>query len=601
VPHLSPGRALLRLGGPYATFPRRVQELEGFARPLWGLAPLGAGGGAFEHWETVRGGLVSGTDPDHPEYWGAVGPRDQRTVEMAAIGAALLLAPSELWEPLSPTQQAQLGAWLETVDAYPARPNNWLFFAVLVDLGLRRVGVRSEASPVAVANLDAVADCRLGGGWYADGPGGAVDWYGAFSFHVCGLLYAASGLGDPAHSDQFREWAAAFALDHVGWFAPDGAALPVGRSLTYRFAQAAFWGALAVAGVEALPWGELKGIYLRNLRHWSRRPIFERDGVLSVGYGYANPRLGETYISPCSPYWAMKAFLPLAVPADHPFWTSEEQPLRQASTARVQHHAHLAVTADSEQALAVGGSWGAPSFVVEGRAKYARFAYSSLGGPCLEFAEGPDGPVLDATLSVVFDRERHVREAAVDTEWDAEAIASCWTPTPGVAVDSVLWGQAPWHVRIHLVETDRPLVVEDWGMSLGYELDGQALYRLALDAQPGRAVATSPLGRSGILDPGRERRAELRRTAPNADIAWPRAVVPLLTAQLQAGRHELTTLVFRSGPTGAGLWDELPGIPDCAARLLLARGRRSMPTAVRRLTGRLVSGPDRRAGHDRRR
>lgn len=60
--------------------------------------------------------------------------------------------------------------------------------------------------------------------------------------------------------------------------------------MTYRFAMAAFWGALALAlalaGEEALPWGVVKGLYLRHLRWWSRPEIADRDGVLSVGYGY---------------------------------------------------------------------------------------------------------------------------------------------------------------------------------------------------------------------------------------------------------------------------------------------------------------------------
>jgi len=42
--------------------------LEGFARRLWGLAPLAMGGGAFEGWTRIREGLAAGSDPKHPEY-----------------------------------------------------------------------------------------------------------------------------------------------------------------------------------------------------------------------------------------------------------------------------------------------------------------------------------------------------------------------------------------------------------------------------------------------------------------------------------------------------------------------------------------------------
>ena len=65
-----------------------------------GLAPLGAGGGDFAHWHRFAEGLANGTDPAHPEYWGTVNGRDQRMVELAALGFALALVPEKIWEPL---------------------------------------------------------------------------------------------------------------------------------------------------------------------------------------------------------------------------------------------------------------------------------------------------------------------------------------------------------------------------------------------------------------------------------------------------------------------------------------------------------------------
>ena len=72
-----------------------------------------------------------------------------------------------------------------------------------------------------------------------------------------------------------------------------GAAIPFGRSQTYRFAFAAFWAAVALAGVE-LPYpvndkGTLKGLLLRHLRWWSsKRDIFNTDGTLNIGFTYPN-------------------------------------------------------------------------------------------------------------------------------------------------------------------------------------------------------------------------------------------------------------------------------------------------------------------------
>ncbi|MGO8462910.1 DUF2264 domain-containing protein, partial [Rhizobium ruizarguesonis] len=76
-------------------------------------------------------------------------------------------------------------------------------------------------------------------------------------------------------------------------FAADWAAIPFGLSLTYRFACAGFWSALAFADVEALPLGEVKHLCLQHLRWWKDKPIADLDGVLSIGFGYPNLLMSE--------------------------------------------------------------------------------------------------------------------------------------------------------------------------------------------------------------------------------------------------------------------------------------------------------------------
>ena len=76
LPYFSQGNARVRIDGAGAHFDRTAADLEGFARPLWGLAPLGAGGGDFRHWDRFAEGLANGVDPKHPEYWGTLHGRD---------------------------------------------------------------------------------------------------------------------------------------------------------------------------------------------------------------------------------------------------------------------------------------------------------------------------------------------------------------------------------------------------------------------------------------------------------------------------------------------------------------------------------------------
>src|SRR5260370_29575964 len=137
---LSPGGARVRLASSGARFDDAAAELEGFTRPLWGLVPLAAGGGRFDGWDRVCAGLANGTDPDHPEVWGLATERDQRLVEMAAIGFALALVPQLVWDPLPARARANLVDWLGAINEVETVDNNWRVFPILVNLGLQRVG-----------------------------------------------------------------------------------------------------------------------------------------------------------------------------------------------------------------------------------------------------------------------------------------------------------------------------------------------------------------------------------------------------------------------------------------------------------------------------
>lgn len=85
----SAGGARVKLGHGGAGFDPVAAELEGYARALWGLGPLLASEPDHPAFRTLRAkwveGLINGTDPNHPEYWGDCQDRDQRLVEQAAI------------------------------------------------------------------------------------------------------------------------------------------------------------------------------------------------------------------------------------------------------------------------------------------------------------------------------------------------------------------------------------------------------------------------------------------------------------------------------------------------------------------------------------
>ncbi len=455
----------MRLSAAAAHFDRAAAELEGFARPLWGIAPLVAGGGDFAHWQLYRDGLSAGTDPDHPDYWGDIGDIDQRQVELAAIGFALRIARSQLWDPLDNAAKRHVAAYLISGREHEFVDSNWKFFRVLIDLGLMHCGVVVDPQK-RETYLDDLERFVLGNGWYRDGPIRSADHYIPFAFHFYGLVYSVLA-DDPARADRYRARAAEFARSIRHWYAADGAALPFGRSLTYRFAHAGFWGALAFAGVEALPWGRIKGYYLRNLRWWARQPIFDRDGVLSVGYGYPNLLMSESYNSAGSPYWALKAFLPLALPEKHPFWSTEEAeaetfdaPVPLPEPGMVAQHlpGHIVALASGQEYR----QWrGMPE-------KYGKFAYSTRYGFSIEADDRHFASVACDGMLGFCDDGRHLRmresnEAALIA---GDTLYARWRPYADVLVETWLIPAGLWHIRLHEVTTPRRLEVVEGGFAI---------------------------------------------------------------------------------------------------------------------------------------
>lgn len=562
LPFYSKGGALLEMGQTGAVYEERTAQMEAFARPLWGLVPHAAGGGESKLWETYLRGIRSGTDPEHEEYWGVTGAFDQRFVEMAAIGLALCLCPERIWSPLNEREKANLAAWLDQINHHDLPANNWRFFIVLVNLGLKRAGgpYNSQSLNAALELLDTfyIAD-----GWYSDGITEQRDYYVPFAMHFYGLIYAAlMEKEDPERSARFKERAAKFAQDFIYWFAADGSALAFGRSLTYRFAQAGFWGALAYAGVEAMDWGIVKGLLLRNLRWWFAQPIFYPDGRLTIGYTYSNLLMAEGYNAPGSPYWAFKAFLPLALADDHPFWTAEEKELPKLKPLSVQEHAYMIVTHDDQHVVALTSGQYAGFEPAHTTSKYAKFAYSNVFG--FSVPKGQTGLAQGAFDSMLAlsegDDWYRVRQQCVEHRVESGAVYSLWKPWSNVAVKTWLIPAGAWHVRVHRIETGRELSAAEGGFAIRWE------DRVLKDSEDRVITANNgvlvhfPWAVSGILNLHGAREPFALPCEPNTNLLHPRTLLPTLKTELEPGVHWLACAVLGSPDTlqGESAWLHAP-------------------------------------------
>lgn len=512
LPCFSPGCAHVEVGPERGHFGARAGWLEGFARPLWGLAPLAAGGGEFDHWTLWQAGLANGVDPDHPEFWGVTGDFDQRSVEQGVLGFALAEAPEVFWDPLEPTAKENLVRWMKHIDEVQVVNSNWRFFRVMVHLGLRRVGAEWSPSQVA-ADLAAIDGMYLGKGWYADGsPGGTEndgrrgDYYIPMAFHYFGLIYARQ-IG--AEGQRFVDRAIEFAQDFLYYFASDGAALPFGRSLTYRFAQGAFWGALAYAGVEALQWDVLKGLYMRHMRWWSGQNMVTPSGILTIGYSNPQPQMAESYNSAQSPYWGLKAFLPLSLPESHPFWQAEEAEMPPRKSVHAIPFAGMVACVDarSGDVTTLNAGQAVLNWPRHAAAKYSKFAYSTRYGFTVPIgaSDASEGG-LDSTLAI-----RPVSEAkpplpfrprgfVPETEVSKESVYSRWSPWPGIHVETWLTPIESGHVRLHRIESDVAFETLEAGFAYGIDEPSSAPVAATLaDLSGGRTYRAVSLGPGSCL------------------------------------------------------------------------------------------------------
>jgi hypothetical protein len=565
-PHLVRGGSGLHVGNSSAHYDEVAALQEGYSRLLWGLAPLAAGGLSSPLIGPMVDGLKAGTDSSGPFYWGIGGDRDQRYVEMAAISLALLIAPATFWEPLSERERCDLAAWLASINGAELPPNNWEFFRVLVNVALMRLG-RPYDSGRLEGSLDAIDELYRDEGWYIDETN--YDNYNPFAFHFYGLIYAALMSGeDPARCARFRARARAFAVSYLPWFGSDGSSIPHGRSLTYRFAACSFFSACAFAGEEVLPWGEIKGIVLRNLRWWFSRPIFDHEGLLTIGYGYPNLVMAEQYNAPGSPYWALKSYLVLSLPPSHPFWAAEEKALPPIPAVSLNAPPNILACrsgeGDAEHVYALAAGQYPCYECVQAAAKYAKFAYSNRFGFCVSHgAFGLSKTGCDSMLALsegdgYWRERRHTRDRFSCIDF----VRSAWSPWPGVDIVTWLLPLGPWHLRVHAISSNRALDSAEGGFSLPEQSAPERALPPRIIEEKGAILAAFPWAVGGIVDlspRAKRREAGLHTPEPNLNILFPRVHVPVLRGALEAGRSLLSCAVLAVPANGAAAdWADRP-------------------------------------------
>ncbi|KAL4947045.1 hypothetical protein BDW69DRAFT_190560 [Aspergillus filifer] len=609
-----------KIKAPVATaagFDEVAAQLEGFARPLWAVPFLLQGddkGGVTAELRTWIDGLQAGTDPNSSEYWGDIGDFDQRMVETESIAVALLATPDTFLGRMDGKAKENLRTWLSEINEHRMPQNNWLWFRVFVNLALiKSLGVpRDKLQSQITADLKTLDTFEIGEGWSSDGLWGderkQADYYsGSFAIQFAQLLYVRfAGDEDVARAEKYRQSAKEFASVFWRYFDPNGTAIPFGRSMTYRFAFAAFWSAAVCAGIQ-LPEplsniGTIKGLILRHLRWWAKYPdIFTVGGTLNIGFTYPNMYLSENYNSPQSVYWCLKTFTILMLPEAHSLWNEPELPHPSVSEsgpalAEVQvvwPPRHILCNSPEHHFLLSSGQMTKKGHKAR-EAKYGKFAYSSAFGFSV-----PCGPLLeqtapDSTLSVTHDGgdtwrvrsepsdERIVNITVLNQEAAVlPALSSVWRPwkyldltitTTLIPLVEIFPG---WHVRIHRVTCSKPQILSLLANNIqivdaGFAIDAEAPSGKLIAEERSNAegvegycaddqgcLIQSRAGASGVVDftNGTEfatdtgetkhnRRASCLRADPNTNLIASRTFIPIVrhTIPCEKGEGELADL-----------------------------------------------------------
>lgn len=531
-----------------AHYGQHIANMETFSRLLWGVTPLLAGGAQPAHMDFYLQAIRNGVNPAHPDYWGIVEAYDQRVVEMAAYGLLLALAHEPVLNQFSEQEQQQLWQWLKQSEDVAIPDNNWHYFPILVQVGFHCCGMPVNRQAIE-QHFAAMERYWLGDGWYSDGPDRPRDYYISMGFHFYGLIYARLMADvDPERCAELRRRAARFAVDFIHFFDDRGAAVAFGRSLTYRFAQTAFWSAVAFSGLDVFSPGVVKGIVLRHLRWWMQQQPFDRDGILSVGYSYPNLVMAEDYNAPGSPYWGLKTALVLALDENSAFWLADELPLPERQTPHAIPHAGQILVHQPEHLWMLTAGQLEHNNYVNTEAKYCKFAYSARFAFTVERGRyglahaSPDSMLL---LSEKDNYWRGRRECQQVITRD-NMIYSRWQPWHDVTVDSWLIALGDWQVRVHQVLTGRELASAEGGFSLC----NRPLPRQHTAAGIGQLTGSRDLSAIICLNM-QPRDGDVVLTPPNSNLLYAdRAAVPILRGDLIPGTHLLACAVWAGDADG---------------------------------------------------
>lgn len=268
-------------------------------------------------------------NPQSPDYllWRKEG---QPLVDAAYIAQSFLRAYDQLWVPLDPVTKQRYIAEFKQLRRVDPPYTNWLLFSATIETFLLKAGAQSDQYRIHSA-LRKIEEWYVGDGWYSDGTSFAFDYYNSYVIHPmyveCLKVVTDRNMNYVA-TPQLYETAVKrmqkFGQILERLISPEGTYPVFGRSIPYRMgvfqplAQLAWNEQLP----ESLPNGQVRAALTAVMhRMFDSGKTFNEKGYLTIGFTSSQKNIADWYTNNGSMYITSLVFLPLGLPANHPFWT----------------------------------------------------------------------------------------------------------------------------------------------------------------------------------------------------------------------------------------------------------------------------------------
>lgn len=318
----------------------KVAYLETFARLMAGISPWLAlpddgtpeGKQRKQLHEWAIQAYKNAVDPNSPDKITWLTNTSQPLCDASYLVESFMRAPEATWGQLDEVTKKRYIEGLKSLRTIRPAYNNWLLFRAMVEVFFMSIGEDVDEYALSVG-LQKMSEWYLSDGWYSDGPEYAMDYYNSYVMHPMMVevveMCKKHKFRTPISLDLAVKRMNRFNTILERFISPEGAYPAVGRSVIYRM------GAFQTLAMSAWKYGLPKDLTNGSVRSaltcvmkrmFAVDGNFDDKGYLRLGFAGHQPNLANYYSNSGSLYMTSLVFMPLGLPADHPFWTAPAEP-----------------------------------------------------------------------------------------------------------------------------------------------------------------------------------------------------------------------------------------------------------------------------------